>query len=78
MDAPVLISAPRVATVDLSMPGVNEALRHREIETLMPEVKDVPGYQAMDHLNRDADALSSVSGRLQCTCASFLVFSSSV
>ena len=67
-----------MATVDLPAPGANDAPRRREIESLMPEVKDVPGYQAMDHLNGNADALSSVSRRLQCTRASFPVFSSSV
>jgi hypothetical protein len=78
MEPLVLISAPKVTTVDLPMPEVNDALRHREIESLIPEVNDVPGYQAMDHLIGNADALSSVSRRLQCIGASSLVFSSSV
>jgi hypothetical protein len=58
------------------MPGVNDDPRHREIESLIPEANDVLGYQATDHLNGHADALTSVLRRLQCSCASSPVFSS--
>ena len=78
MDAPVLISAPRMAPLDASMPGADDAPRHRANENLMPSANDVPGHQATNHLIGIADASVSASRRLQCTRASSPVFSSSV
>jgi hypothetical protein len=74
MDAPVLISAPRMTTLEVLMPGADDAPRRREIESLMSEVNDALGFQVTDPFIGNAVAETSASRRNQCTRDTFAVY----